>query len=416
MTWLSLVALLAVLEVFVIVNGEVDLTADPPIYGVDCTYPIHWGIDKKQCPYFYDKYNQIMAGCAKLYSKEECDTNERGRLEMSREQAATQHNYTTLGFKKIRAPKEAWQPLIDFYNKYKDRKVLEKWYRGATIVNTWDSPTYMVSFENPDFPGGWTVKDQIWEGVRPIIEEWIGGYKIEPTSLYGIRLYTGGAVLAQHVDRLPLVTSCIINVDQDVDEPWPLEVFDHNGKAYNVTMEPGDLVLYESSTVLHGRPFPMKGRYFANIFVHFKPLIHDELNRLDDEQRILRGEPVAINRRHGRLRTTQGAAAPPNSRPSSDDEIFRIAAARGDMGTVRKLLEKNKELLHKEDENGWQAIHEAIRGAHTEIVKYLVEHGAQLSHKVHRGGSTLWLAKEHLPSNHEIVRFLMASGAPVDHL
>lgn len=86
------------------------------------------------------------------------------------------------------------------------------------------------------------------------------------------------------------------------------------------------------------------------------------------------------------------------------------------MATVRKLLEKNKELLHKEDENGWQAIHEAIRGAHTEIVKFLVEQGAQLNHKVHRGGSTLWLAKEHLPNNHEIVRFLMSSGAPVDHL
>lgn len=66
------------------------------------------------------------------------------------------------------------------------------------------------------------------------------------------------------VDRLPLVSSCIINVDQDVDEPWPIEVYDHNGKAYNVTMEPGDIVLYESSTVLHGRPFPLKGRYFVS--------------------------------------------------------------------------------------------------------------------------------------------------------
>jgi hypothetical protein len=41
------------------------------------------------------------------------------------------------------------------------------------------------------------------------------------------------------------VSSCIINVDQDVDEPWPLEVYDHNGKAHNVTMVPGDMVLYE---------------------------------------------------------------------------------------------------------------------------------------------------------------------------
>jgi prolyl 4-hydroxylase len=53
-------------------------------------------------------------------------------------------------------------------------------------------------------------------------------------------------------------------VDQDVDEPWPVEVYSHDGKAYNVTMEPGDMVLYESHTVLHGRPFPMKGKYYVS--------------------------------------------------------------------------------------------------------------------------------------------------------
>jgi hypothetical protein len=58
-------------------------------------------------------------------------------------------------------------------------------------------------------------------------------------------LQTDGAILAPHVDRNPLVSSAIINVDQDVDEPWPLEVIGHDGIAVNITMEPGDLVLYE---------------------------------------------------------------------------------------------------------------------------------------------------------------------------
>ena len=69
------------------------------------------------------------------------------------------------------------------------------------------------------------------------------------------------------VDRLPLVTSAIIQVAQDLDDPWPIEVYDHNGKAYNVTMEPGDMVLYESHTVLHGRPFPLRGRKYVRICV-----------------------------------------------------------------------------------------------------------------------------------------------------
>jgi len=39
-------------------------------------------------------------------------------------------------------------------------------------------------------------------------------------------------------------------------------------------MEPGDLVLYESHSVIHGRPFPFEGDHYANIFVHFEPTGH----------------------------------------------------------------------------------------------------------------------------------------------
>lgn len=40
-------------------------------------------------------------------------------------------------------------------------------------------------------------------------------------------------------------------------------------------MQPGDMVLYESHTTLHGRPFPMKGRMYANVFIHYSPVDHD---------------------------------------------------------------------------------------------------------------------------------------------
>jgi hypothetical protein len=32
------------------------------------------------------------------------------------------------------------------------------------------------------------------------------------------------------------------------------------------------MVLYESATKIHGRPQPLSGRYYANIFTHFKPI------------------------------------------------------------------------------------------------------------------------------------------------
>jgi prolyl 4-hydroxylase len=109
--------------------------------------------------------------------------------------------------------------------------------------------------------------------------------KLRATSLYGVRVYTEGAVLNPRVDRLLLVSSVIVNVAQDVDEEWPLEVYDRFGNAVNVTMQPGDMILYESGSLVHGvrsvlccsnvvvqRPFPLKGRYYANIFIHFEPV------------------------------------------------------------------------------------------------------------------------------------------------
>lgn len=69
------------------------------------------------------------------------------------------------------------------------------------------------------------------------------------------------------VDRLPLVTSAIIQVAQDVDEPWPIEVVSHDGRRHNITMEPGDMILYESHTVLHGRPYPLQGKFYVRLLL-----------------------------------------------------------------------------------------------------------------------------------------------------
>jgi prolyl 4-hydroxylase len=93
----------------------------------------------------------------------------------------------------------------------------------------------MVNVEDVAHKGGGSIlKQKIWNAARDTIQEWTG-QRLAECSLYGIRVYEEGAVLATHVDRLPLVSSAIINVDQDVDEPWPLEVIGHDGRAYNVT-------------------------------------------------------------------------------------------------------------------------------------------------------------------------------------
>ena len=119
----------------------------------------------------------------------------------------------------------------------------------------------MVSVEDTSLRGGGhRLKGAIWDAAKDTIQEWTD-QELTQCSLYGIRVYTEGAVLATHVDRLPLVSSAIVNVAQDVDEPWPIEVIGHDGLAHNVTMEPGDMILYESHSILHGEIFECCGSF-----------------------------------------------------------------------------------------------------------------------------------------------------------
>ena len=126
---------------------------------------------------------------------------------------------------KIRAPDELRKLLTDHWEKNKNMKTEEQWSVGNTYTNNWAAPTYMISVEDTKLRGGGTkLKRKIWDAAKTTIEQWTG-MELEPISQYGIRMYTEGAVLSPHVDRLPLVSSCIVNVAQDVDEDWPLEVY-----------------------------------------------------------------------------------------------------------------------------------------------------------------------------------------------
>jgi prolyl 4-hydroxylase len=183
------------LNAFSLFKNEAQPAADPTDYGVDISFPIHHYLDKDKAPVGYKRYEELMNGCYAKFSKRECDATERARLDMNKRQPASQHNYTEIGFKKLKAPKAAWDPLIAFYQMYKDDFKPENWPRGNTYVNNWEVPTHMISLEDRALRGGLNVKDKVWSGLKPILEEWTGK-KLEPTSLYGIRVYHEKAILS----------------------------------------------------------------------------------------------------------------------------------------------------------------------------------------------------------------------------
>jgi hypothetical protein len=115
--------------------------------GVDVSFPMHHQF-KDKSSVFAKRYLNSMAGCYAKYSKNECDATERARIAMNLEQPKKQHNYTESGFKKTRVPAEVWGDIQTFFAENKDKEKPESWPRGNTYVNSWESPSYMVSFED----------------------------------------------------------------------------------------------------------------------------------------------------------------------------------------------------------------------------------------------------------------------------
>lgn len=239
-----------------------------PEYGVDVSFPMH-----NKNVYFSkvkddgrdDIYSSYLKRCQKFYEKDgkKCIRSEEDRLDICRNQPPVMQNYTTLGFQKTTIPDDVFRYILDFWNRNEHRALKERWHPGDIYTNHWDVPTYMVPLDNPDLEGGGgLLKSRIWDAVKEKLQRWIdseaesfgylNNYPLSRASLYGIRVYSRGSILAPHVDRLPLVTSAIINVAQKVDDPWPLEVIGHDGIAYNITLEPGEMILYESHSIIHG--------------------------------------------------------------------------------------------------------------------------------------------------------------------
>ena len=56
------------------------------------------------------------------------------------------------------------------------------------------------------------------------------------------------------------------------EEPWPIEIEDHDGKLHTVSLAAGEMLFYESAKCLHGRMTEFKGKYYGSIFLHYQPV------------------------------------------------------------------------------------------------------------------------------------------------
>jgi prolyl 4-hydroxylase len=270
--------------------------------------------------------------------------------------------------------------------------------------------------------------------------------------------------------RAPLVISAIINVAQDVDKDWVLEVIGHDGRAVNLTMEPGSMILYESHSILHGRPFPLQGRFYANCFLHFEPLGYSAAFRQatstartarDKFEAALRADqhhgaesaPLSSSSssslldsglQHPRQRSTRdlpdyiregtieasrwrqefvfdrveipewSAQTKKSARNAMNNA--HVAAAIDDVHRLREIAAANPKALNTPDINGWKPIHEAARGGNVKAIVYLLteyEGTIDVNERTNKGqgGTPLWWAEQVLPEGHMALDVLRQHGA-----
>ena len=99
------------------------------------------------------------------------------------------------------------------------------------------------------------VNQEVGRGLLKLAEEW-SGLELELSTVYGPRRYRRDARLALHVDRLSThVISVIINLEQQVDSPWLLDILDNQDQAHQVELEPGQMLLYESGMAPHSTSY-----------------------------------------------------------------------------------------------------------------------------------------------------------------
>ena len=190
------------------------------------------------------------------------------RLAAIQAQPYQHRHFTQEGFTKIQVPEHIFRAYRGFFDANKAQLLNELWTVDNVFVSQFDAPTLKLTLPE----SGW-MKPLLFEEVQKLMEEWLGDkVTLKPVAMYGIRLYTRNTWLAMHVDRPDThIISCIINIDQEVEEPYPLQIMDHEGVLHSVTLEPGEMVLYEGATCAHGRTNPLRGKFYANLFVHFKP-------------------------------------------------------------------------------------------------------------------------------------------------
>lgn len=190
-------------------------------------------------------YYRHLSGCYEMYSAHSCLTMERLRVAANRNQPALQHNYSSTGFQVSKVPHALLSTIQKFFRHSYNNMTIETWKEPFTFFNHWESPVYAVHVDSRQYESGvQDLKRHIYDETKIPLQKWIGK-NLYPISMYGITIFLDNAIMMPYVSRIPQVISCIINVDDKLYKPWPLLVIGHDGVQQLLTLDVGEMLIYE---------------------------------------------------------------------------------------------------------------------------------------------------------------------------
>jgi len=178
-------------------------------------------------------------------------------------------SFTEKGWALVRAPERLVNELRESLHSAMERGNIPI-EEGSDLIPS-ENPMYMPLLHRDDEQR--TLNNMVMHELTNLHEEWSGVTKLIPSNAYGLRIYRNQSNFLMHTDNPHThVISSILHVDHDPSsEPWPLVIESFDGIAYEVLLEAGDMLFYESSKCLHGRPRRFNGEYYTSLFLHYRP-------------------------------------------------------------------------------------------------------------------------------------------------
>lgn len=184
-------------------------------------------------------------------------------------------NFTPSGWSSAELDPEAHAEVASIFASKKDLAVVEE--IGDNLAHMfivgqrehWDFRLHLPS----------DLQKRMLNSIRTAVSKWSGisSANLSLEAAYGARVYHNNSILKVHLDHvethvLSAVYCIAIEGEEDGQQPWYLGAFpDFTGQDATVDVRPGQLFLYESAKLPHGRPGTFRGDKYVAMFVHFKP-------------------------------------------------------------------------------------------------------------------------------------------------